>query len=199
VSRHLLAIGRRVPGSTMNDFIMDAVDERVSRLGELLTARCDSPTDLLRFVEFHGQGRNLIDRLDIFDHGGPGHQWLGNETLFRSSSNRCDELEGLPLATLLKPHLSECAQVRLLGCLTATAAGVEGRMLLVKLSRALGGHRVVFGTIDNVDEADFGANGFEPFQESGLLYSSFAALDYQPPTAAERTMHLGELSTVLCI
>lgn len=198
MSRHLLAIGRRAPGATIDDFLMNEVDERVSRLGGLVVARCDRPSDLVQLVSYHGEGRGLVDRLDIFDHGGPGLQLLGDGVLFRSADTVCAPFVGQDIAEALRPHLSEVAQVRLLGCLTANALSDEGRLLLINLSKVLGGHRVVFGTIDKVDGNDFGPGGFDSLQEPALLFSSLAALDGVAPTRAARDAQLAGLSTVLC-
>lgn len=196
--RRILAIGRRPDGASMDDFLMNDVDEVVSRLGELCVVRCDTPNDLLEVVRCHGRGKGRVEQLDIFDHGAPGTQLLGDGVLFKSSESACEPLIGATLAESLRPHLSEFAQVRLLGCLTATAAGQAGRQLLLKLARVLGGHRIVFGTIDNVDVGDFGRDGFNTEQEFDLLYSSLAARDFHPPTPPERTSHLGAISTALC-
>lgn len=183
----------------MHDRLMDEVDEAVRRLGSLIVARCDTPNDLVELVAHHGRGRGRVGRLDIFDHGAPGEQHLGDRVLFRSGPSICTPLEGANIAQALQPHLSDVAQVRLLGCLTAIAPGNEGRFLLWKLARILEGNRVVFGTICEIDVAHFGRNGFEDVLGKSVLFSSLAAIDGRAPTRPCREDHLDELSTVMCL
>jgi hypothetical protein len=139
-------------------------------------ARCGGLHDFVRAVASAGAKRS-IERLDILDHGAEGVQLLGNAILFHSST--CGgPLVGLELVRQIEPYLSDTAQVRLLG--SHTAAGPAGRLLLLRLARALGRNRTVFGMIDRVTEADFDPDGFTPRRP---LFSSVAALEREAPGA----------------
>lgn len=150
---------------------------------ETCVVRCETPEDLpgaLRRIA----ARNGITRLDILDHGAEGTQTLGNGTLFASDRSPSTELVGVDIAKQIAPYLAETAQIRLLGCNTGERKA--GRMLLLKLARALGGHRIVFGTIDRVIEQDFDRNGYAQVMEHQRLFSSIAALDTEAPGAMQR-------------
>lgn len=201
--RHILAIGSRSNDQEPSDFVMDQVAAATTPSGSFTIVRCASPAELLEKL---GAARNgeLIDVLDIFDHGGAGFQWLGDAQVFRATANPRDSLQtGQATAGALRAHLSEVAHVRLLGCNTAsdtvqrpgadgiTAGGSEGRLLLHKLARELGGRRLVFGTIRQIDSRMFeGGAGFRREIENEHLFSSAGALDLTAPTAAERVEHL---------
>ncbi len=198
VGVHILAIGRRPDGTRPNDILMDDVDAKVDRLGPLIVARCDSVDDLIKLVSYHGKNQQRVDVLDIFDHGRPGKQRLGREVLFESDGTACGPLTGGSVAGLLSKHLNDVAQVRLLGCQTATASKEKGRFLLIKLARALGGRRVVYGTIDTIDAFDFDENGFRKELEISYLYSSTAALDAPAPDRGARHANIKASTNAHC-
>ncbi len=158
--------------------VADRMDSRDTRV-----VRCQRPEELPGKLERLG-ARGRIARLDIFDHGAEGMQMLGAGALFASDAFPGTALVGLELARQLAPYLDETAQVRLLGC--STAEGKAGRLLLLKLARAFGGHRIVFGTIDRVIEADFDREGYARVLEHQRLFSSSAALDAEAPRALRR-------------
>jgi hypothetical protein len=139
------------------------------------------------------QADDSIERLDIVDHGGPGHISLGSVDLFRSDRDAGPPLVNAALVTRIRDKLTASAQVRLLGCETAAAFGGlrEGRLLLVKLAKLLNQSsthhsRIVFGTINGIQPEDFDEHGLRRGQELTLLYSSFTALDYDSPTYDQR-------------
>jgi hypothetical protein len=158
--------------------------------GEAHVVRCRQPADLPDRLERIG-ARGRVEQLDIFDHGAEGMQMLGGGALFASDARPETELLGLPLAGRIAPYLTETAQVRLLGC--NTAEGKAGRLLLLKLARALGERRIVFGTIDRVIEDDFDRAGYARVMEHQRLFSSIAALDAEAPRAMRRFENLREI------
>ncbi|MGN6107041.1 MAG: DUF4347 domain-containing protein [Kofleriaceae bacterium] len=126
-----------------------------------------------------------IDVLDILDHGAPGGIVIGDEILFLSTATGLTI--GGDAARALAPFLAEHAHVRLLGCETARLA--QGQRLLLDVANALGGRRIVFGTIDRVRGGHFHVErGFT--QSEALLYSSLAALDFRAPTSTQRSDHV---------
>ncbi len=190
---HILAIGRpNTTGTGPMTNVVDRARDRVHGLGSLVLARCRDESDLLKAVAHHGRSESRIDILDIFDHGGPGVQNLGGDVLFSSDGSRSSKLVGESAAINMRPHLSDVAQIRLLGCLTTGGDGVKGRFLLLKLARALGGNRVVFGTIEKIDHKSFGPDGFPPEMNDSFLFSSFAALDGLAPDSGTRVDHINE-------
>lgn len=205
----VLIIGKPPRNSAINAALMNDVSNTVKGQGVHVHS-CQNRAELLSVAQRLGEGAGKISMLDIFDHGRPGEQHLGDEILFESRADPCAPLIGENVARALVPHLSDTAQVRLLGCRTAeeekqrttrnvfNAEGDSGRMLLVKLALLLGGHRIVFGTIGPINLADFDAQGFLVSQERGCLFSSAAALDGAAPSVEDRVKHLGELSKVLC-
>jgi hypothetical protein len=145
--------------------------------------RCKRPADLPEKLARLG-ARGRVTRLDVFDHGAEGMQMLGDDALFASDALPGSALVGHELARQLEPYLTETAQLRLLGC--NTGEGKAGRMLLLKLARALGGSRIVFGTIDRVVAGDFDRQGYARVMEHQRLFSSIAALDAEAPEAMQR-------------
>lgn len=186
----VLAIGRRplTALTAVADLDLYEVAARTARAaradggGDAVAVRCDGPAQLAEELERLGAAR--IERLDVFDHGAPGLQSLGDGELFASDASAASELIGREIAARIAPRLCDTAQVRLLGC--NTGEGQAGRLLLLKLARALGGHRIVFGTIDRVIEGDFDRQGYAQVMEHQRLFSSIAALDMVAPDAARR-------------
>lgn len=181
---NVLAIGERplTKHSAIADFDIHKVAERLDS-GDTAVVRCQQPAELPdRLARLGAQGR--ISRLDVFDHGAEGMQMLGGGALFASDAVPGSALVGLELARQIAPQLADTAQIRLLGC--NTGEGRAGRLLLLKLARALGGHRIVFGTIDRVVEADFDGDGYARVMEHQRLFSSAAALDIEAPPAMRR-------------
>lgn len=165
----------------ISDLDIHMVAERVDA-GDTHVVRCRRPEELPAKLERLG-ARRRITRLDVFDHGAEGMQMLGAGALFASDALPGTELVGIELARRIEPYLTETAQVRLLGC--NTGEGRAGRLLLLKLARALGG-RIVFGTIDRVAEDDFDRGGYARVMEHQRLFSSAAALDDEAPAAMRR-------------
>lgn len=181
---NVLAIGERplTKLSMIADLDIHMVAERLDSR-DTRVVRCRQPAELPERLAGLGAA-GQIARLDVFDHGAEGMQMLGGGALFASDAAPGSALVGLELARRIAPHLADTAQVRLLGC--NTAEGRAGRLLLLKLARALGGHRIVFGTIDRVVEADFDRGGYAPVMEHQRLFSSAAALDIEAPAAMRR-------------
>jgi len=180
----VFAIGERprTPSTVIADLDIHAVAARMV-VGPTHVVRSAAaarlPADLACL-----SGPRGISRLDILDHGAEGIQTLGDGLLFASDASPESELIGLGLARAIEPYLAETAQIRLLGC--NTGEGKAGRLLLLKLARALGGHRIVFGTIDRVAEASFDRDGYAAVMEHQRLFSSIAALDAEAPGAMRR-------------
>jgi hypothetical protein len=167
---------------------MDEVEKLVTASPAFRVARCDSPDDLIDIVAGDAQARGKIDILDFYDHGSIGGMLLGDDVLFHSDGNQYSQLVNEDIARSLSEFLSETAHVRLLGCSTAAADGpsLEARLLLLKLSNALGAHRVAFGTIEPVVVDDFGSYGLRRDVEIAKLYSSLSAIDFEPPSPTLR-------------
>jgi hypothetical protein len=188
---NVLAVGRRPLSAftAVADRDLALVAARAAA-GSARVIRCDRPADLPAALEALG-ARGPIARLDVFDHGAPGLQQLGDGALFASDEAPSSALVGGDLAAALAPHLADTAQLRLLGC--RTAEGRAGRLLLLKLARALGGRRIAFGAIDRVIEADFDRDGYAPVMDPQRLFSSLAALDGEAPEAMRRLDNLREV------
>ncbi len=149
--------------------------------------RCSSPRDLIALVDDAVSRSGLLDVLDLFDHGTAGLQAMGDSLLWASDFDPDSELANEPIARALDRYLSPFAYVRLLGCRTALDGSMRsGRMLLIKLARALGKHRVVFGTNDSIYQNAFDEQGFRTDQEMRFLYSSLAAIDGPAPDIDSR-------------
>jgi len=172
----------RTSAGQILDLDIHVVAARVTR-GEARVIRCATPADLPGELG-RIAAKQRIAQLDFLDHGGEGMQTLGDGLLFASDAAPDSELIGIELARQIEPLLTETAQLRLLGC--NTGEGKAGRMLLLKLARALRGHRIVFGTIDRVGEADFDRDGYAEVMERQRLFSSIAALDAEAPGAMRR-------------
>lgn len=158
-------------------FDMETVAARVPH-----ALRCRSPRDLVTIVDEAVARIGMLDVLDLFDHGTQGVQAMGDDVLFASDYDPDSDLTNLEIARALDRSLKPFAYVRLLGCKTALESGVRsGRMLLIKLARVLGRHRVVFGTNDTIYHTAFDADGFVTTQELRFLYSSLAAIDAPAP------------------
>jgi hypothetical protein len=187
----VFAIGERplTKFTLIADLDIHMVAERVDS-GDTHVVRCRQPAELPDKLERLG-ARRRVTRLDIFDHGAEGMQMLGAGALFASDALPRTELVGLELAKRIEPYLTDTAQIRLLGC--NTGEGKSGRMLLLKLARALGGNRIVFGTIDRVVEDDFDGAGYARVMEHQRLFSSVAALDAEAPGAMRRFENLREV------
>jgi hypothetical protein len=199
VSLNLLVGGRRPPGASLSCADLDAVETAAVPSDAFVVARCDDPRDLVGVVAATAQTYGPIDMLDLFDHGGPGHIRMGSALLFASDADPASELLGRDIASCLSPFLTDTAHVRLLGCDTALLGdpaakeGLASRLLLVKLARALGGHRVVFGTLTGLGRLHFGPRGFGRDREEAMLFSSLAAIDIEPPDEDVRGAELQRL------
>lgn len=191
----LLVAGRRPDNAVPNDIDMDAVAVQIQESSSLVVRRCETPGQLPSIVEAVAQQLGPIDVLDLYDHGSPGRQLLGNQDWVGSDEDRNQDLFGRSTVLGLRDHLRDTAHIRLLGC--GTAGGVSssraGRLLLVKMARLLGGRRIVFGTIRAIRASDFGPTGFRRVLETDYLFSSLAAIDGAPPTTSEREQHLLEV------
>ena len=199
MSVNLLVGGRRLPGSALSCVDADAVEAMAVTSAAYIVARCDDPRDLVGIVAATAKVHGPIDILDLFDHGAPGRVRMGSALLFASDAEPASELLGRDIASSLAPFLTETAQVRLLGCDTAVLGepgskdGLASRLLLLKLARALGGHRVVFGTITGLGRLHFGPRGFGRDREEVMLFSSLAAVDIAPPDEGIRGAELQKL------
>ena len=136
-------------------------------------ARCGSPRELVKTVRgVASRTGQRIDVLDLFDHGLPGRQDMGDDVLF-------DHLgTGMQTALALRPLLTADARVRLLGC--ETALGPNGQALLRLLHETLGGSITVYGTTTMVEAGDpvaqdFDGSGFKKVREDSFLFSSTEA------------------------
>jgi Domain of unknown function (DUF4347) len=152
---------------------------------------CDSPDDMIAQLRALVGETGRIDRLDIVEHGKWGAIAMGDRCLWQSDADPLSPLAGSDAALTLAPLLSDTAQVRLLGCVTGAAAA--GRMLLVKLQQALGGHRVVYGAIDRLQPSNFQGGRLKPSAEATLLFTSAAAIDGEAPTFEDRLDHRASL------
>lgn len=188
----VLLIGTRM-AKTQPPLVSELDIEAVSRRlqpNRTYVRRCLTVEDFIDAVKTIG-ARRFVERLDILDHGAEGVQAMGDGVLWRSDAAPESRLVGEELAHEIRPYLSETAQVRLLGC--NTAVGKAGRLLLLKLARALGPHRTVYGMIDRVIEDDFDSEGYAPAIERQGLFSSSAALEGVAPSARQRFERLREV------
>lgn len=171
---------------SMHLFLMGDVSD--GELAEIVAAvkpdhtskvvRCKTSEDVLRVVVNVALTEGVIDRLDLYDHAGPGGFWLGEELLFSHDGT------GLALARMLRPFLTPDARVRLLGC--KTALGEEGRRLLLSLRQELGGGVAVYGTLDRVTSEHLGPGGFKVEWTEQLLFSSTEAAARVAPDTTQR-------------
>src|SRR6185503_672975 len=187
----LLIIGWRTPNATPSTALMNEVAKKVQPNERFFMRRCHTPSALPGIIDDVVARYGPIDVLDLYDHGGDGHQRMGDQQLFRSDGTQTGPLIGEDIALAIAPRLTETAHVRLIGCDTSSAVlPAPGRFLLIKLARALGGRRTVFGTMNVTDPDDFDQRGLKPGREPSLLFSSSAALDMEAPTPEERTAHI---------
>ena len=123
--------------------------------------RCQDPGELLFLVRrWHRRGRSIA-RLDLHGHGAGGEFKLGDGLLFSSDGT------GYGVAAKLGPLLARGAQVRLLGCRTATeglwrrgdGARRSGETLLRDLEARLRGGRTVWGTTDDLGPRHLAGDG----------------------------------------
>jgi hypothetical protein len=191
----VLAIGERplTRLTALADLDVQMLADRVD-LRDTHVIRCRRPAELPAKLERMG-ARQQVTRLDVFDHGTEGMQMLGEGALFASDAMPGSKLVGLELALQLDPYLADTAQVRLLGC--GTGEGTTGRMLLLKVARALGGDRIVFGTIDRRAEVGFECGGAGAAIEHQRLFSSVAALDTEAPRARRRLENMQAIVAAL--
>lgn len=196
MSIRLLVAGRRSGDSSLSDQDMDDVSRTFHSTVTHVLARCDTPGDLVHVVQSVAAEHGPIGVLDLYDHGGPGHLWLGDAWVFASDDDPSSELLGRPIASAIATHLEDTAHVRLLGCQTGT--DTASRLLLVKLARALGGHRTAFGTITMVDTIHFSSFGFRPGLEDSFLFSSLAALDGPSSGITAREASLADVRPLQC-
>jgi hypothetical protein len=191
VTFNLLVGGKRPPGSVLSNGDMDHIEAIAIQSHAYQARRCESPRDLISIVEGVYRLHGPIDILDLVDHGGPGRIHMGDALLFASDGDPSSELLGRDIAARLAPFLTETAHVRLLGCKTSVCAPgsphvKRTRLLLLKLARALGGHRVAFGTLSSVRQLHFSPYGFGRDREELMLFSSLAAMDAAAPSASDR-------------
>ncbi|MEZ4399029.1 MAG: DUF4347 domain-containing protein [Kofleriaceae bacterium] len=196
---HVLVIGSRPDTEDPPDAFMDEVAAYCAASQLVTVVRCERLADFAATIAAVADGR-VIDVLDIFDHGAAGTMWLGDGILFQSNADPASPLVGAAHAQAIARCLAPCAQVRLLGCDVAAqpigapvAAAEAGRLLLVKLARVLGRHRVVLGTIRDIGPALWTPDGLHPDAADDTFFSSLAALDGVPPSLAARVEHLGAL------
>lgn len=123
--------------------------------------RCQDPGELLFLVRrWHRRGRSIA-RLDLHGHGAGGEFKLGDGLLFSSDGT------GYGVAAKLGPLLARGAQLRLLGCRTATeglwrrgdGARRSGEALLRELEARLRGGRTVWGTTDDLGPRHLAGDG----------------------------------------
>lgn len=197
----VLVIGDRPRSIEPTDELMEHVARSTVQTENFRVLRCIQPEDLSGLLSSVHQGKG-VDVLDIFDHGRSGAQWLGSRILFDCRGDGSANYVGESIAKSLIPHLRGTAQVRLLGCGTslglegAPATGDAGRLLLRQLARTLGGRRMVFGTIREVDEGTFDEGGFKRDAENDYLFSSHAALDVPPPAFGARVQGIKYISSL---
>jgi len=187
----LLVIGWRTATISPPTSLMNEVAHKVTDSDACRVRRCYAPSSLASVVAEVAARYGAIDRLDLYDHGSAGYLRMGDDQLFRSDDSATSPLLGAAVAAALRPYLAPAAVVRLLGC--DTAVGPTGRMMLVKLARALGEQRTAVGTIDTTDATDFGTTGFKSSHEAISLFASTAAVDGIAPTPDERRAHLLEI------
>lgn len=178
--RHLLVIGRPLPVLPNAD--TEVVAKKITS-PRVIVRRCEDPATLPQIVADVAQG-GLIDMLDLFDHSNKGVQSMGGKVLFQTDDKPTSPLVGADIAIALRPYLAENAQIRMLGCLSGI--NPEGRLLLFKLRRVFGQHRIVIGTIDGCDANDFDENGFRLDGEVANFFDSYAAIDHEAPDKPTR-------------
>lgn len=193
MSIRLFVAGRRPAGSEVGDADMDEVSKQLVQTDAFHTRRCDAPLDLLEICEAVAVRHGKIGILDVYDHGNAGRMRLGNNILFASDENPHSELVGRAIASALSPFLDDTAHVRLLGCITAAPEAKAGRLLLIKLARALGGRRIAFGTIMPLIRGNFSRYGLRRELEELRLFSSLAAIDGDAPTPGTRAGNLEDV------
>jgi Domain of unknown function (DUF4347) len=179
MSVNLLVVGQHPETSPRFDPDFDLV-ARMARCTETFkVARCCSPDALAQTVRSVASASHTpVDTLDLFDHGGGGFLWMGEQKLFIQDGT------GLSIARALRPLLTIDARVRLLGC--ETAVGAAGRALLTMLREALGGSVVVYGTVTTTDSTNFDHTGFRKIDEERILFSSTEAATATAPSALAR-------------
>jgi hypothetical protein len=177
---------------------LDAVASRVCTGDTFHVRRCSTPAELCSVVRRVAHQHGRIDILDLHDHGSSGSIRMGDDVLFRTNDEPSAPLANAEIARELTEYLTDTAQVRLLGCSTATfpeeqplSTGLAGRLLLLKLWMELGDQRTIFGTNDMVRENQFLASGFEA--DRSMLFSASAALDFDPPDYPTRQKSRGLL------
>lgn len=160
---HIMVVGD-APG---NDSEIDCARGVACPTTDFRVAPCRSSADLVASVSNLLQDGELIDTLDLYDHGKPGVQNMGGKepsaVLFDWTG------AGFAIADELAPLLSETAKLRLLGC--NTAADPKGTALIKKLRVRLGKKRLVFGTTCHIRCWAFKAGGFDPLL-AHFLHSS---------------------------
>jgi hypothetical protein len=191
--RKVLVIGDPSYGdSTLNEIHHNVTHRSPETDQTIKVLRCCHSKDL---VEKLSKLKHKIDILDIVDHGRPGSIHIGDDMLFESDEYPDHPLKGCVSPSTVFAHLSELAHIRLLGCNTAvtTVNDPAGRMLLLKLAKALGPYQVAYGTLAAVEPEHFNETGFLEGQARGLLFSSLAALESEPPSHADRQFNVGRL------
>jgi hypothetical protein len=128
--------------------------------------RCQEPDELVYLAKrWKNRGRSII-RLDLHGHGDGGKFKLGDELLFASDGT------GYGLAKRLGPKLAATAQLRLLGCHTASEAPRtphSGTKLLRDLEKLLGRQRRVLGTTGYLGPHQWSARGLTDAAEALLV------------------------------
>jgi hypothetical protein len=138
---------------------------------------CDTVSTLAR------ESGQMVDVLDIFDHGAPGHMRLGRDVLFQYDG---ESLIGGDVVKSLSSAMRQDACIRLLGC--KTAKDERGRRLLTRLARTVDFSLRVYGTIERVRPVHFKDPGF--LGKEDLLFGSEAATDQAAPDSDVRVTNL---------
>jgi hypothetical protein len=123
MANRLLIIGRRRVPSPHSDADMNEVSTAAMPTASFHVERCDEPGQLPAIVASIVQRCGELDLLDLYDHGDVGSLRMGSGILFRSDASPSSPLVGREIAAALSPLLRDTAQIRLLGCQTAAAAG----------------------------------------------------------------------------
>lgn len=134
------------------DPLFEAITLRLARHAGagFVVERCQDPDDVVYLARLWQRRGHAITRLDLYGHGAGGEFSMGDGLLFSSDGT------GFGRARALGPLLARGADVRLLGCRTATEAVLPGRdgtkrsgvALLRELERRLRGGRRAWGTTD---------------------------------------------------
>lgn len=187
MNRLIILSDPRCPDGALNAIAraIEPTKKGVCQLSPLLH-RCRGVSGMLDVL----RSQPRIDILEIIGHGHDGLIRLGEDDLFKSD-DRPDGGVGHADAPKMFEYLSETCQIRLLGCNTSMT-GARGRMLLLKLAKLAGQHRIVFGTLSSVSARHFDSSGFKASQSLGLLFSSLAALDYAPPDYEHRQINIAQ-------